>query len=138
MKNDIFTKALLAVIAAALVVLAGQSFRGQPTTVHAAVSSPRQTWEYKRIDRTFTYKKGQYDKIDSWEEDGTALPVSQLGSMQLKLSQLGSQGWELVQVVTYSSAFYHTDVYSRLGDTTDGSYNGVTSDETWVFKRLKQ
>ncbi|HEX5167062.1 MAG TPA: hypothetical protein VFV93_16765 [Thermomicrobiales bacterium] len=67
-------------------------------------------WEYKVLHRV---RGVGVNRIGGWDE-----PIVS------ELPALGDEGWELVTVITRSS---------EPGSAT----SGVTSDEMWVFKRLK-
>jgi hypothetical protein len=100
--------------------------------VHAGTPQ-RSAYEYKFIQRTFYYDHGKAAGTSSWREDGKELPVNNDRTIALipKFHQLGSEGWELVTDTTYSF----------LGKTFPNAQmaaNGLTTDETWVFKRLAQ
>lgn len=70
-----------------------------------------QQWEYRVFHRQRTISMGEI--TSGWDENVVAM-----------LPELGSEGWELVTVLPRSSS----------GGTTDA---GVTTDELWIFKRLK-
>jgi hypothetical protein len=128
MRTTQYTAFVLSVIALALIVLAGEELRDRTTVVHAAGS--RQGWEYKFVERGYKGQNGNITVTAYWKEDGNPPPPDQnnIGGLSARVRALGSEGWELVSDTAYSR---HMKV-----DTTNGlAANGVTSDETLIFKR---
>jgi hypothetical protein len=128
MKKELY----LSLVVVALLCLAGLAGYGQRT------SSVRQTWEYKTILRSRGFAAAEENvqragEWDSWSEDGKRLPSPV--DIRAKLTQLGEQGWELVSVTPRSSVLGGHETTDDGGVSSD--YAGFTSDETWVFKRLK-
>ena len=69
-------------------------------------------WEYKRINRTRKIK-GSFR---------TGLTYNAWSS-EVDENTLGDEGWELVTIVPYAS---------------DCNAEGYTTDEMWIFKRIKE
>ena len=128
MRTTKYTAFVLSVMALALVVLAGEEFRDRTTVVHAA--GLRQAWEYKFVERGYKGQNGDITVTAYWKEDGNTPPADQnnTSGLSARVRVLGSQGWELVSDTPYSR---HMKV-----DAANGlAANGVTSDETLIFKR---
>ena len=128
MKNKLY----LSLVVVAVLCLGGWIGYGQRT------SSARQTWEYKTIHRSRGFAAAEENlqragEWDSWAEDGKRLPTPV--DITAKLTQLGVQGWELVSVTPRSSLLGGHESSDEGGVSAD--YAGFTTDETWVFKRLK-
>ncbi|MFC5860961.1 DUF4177 domain-containing protein [Acidicapsa dinghuensis] len=151
MQSDRFTKFLLAVIALSLVALVGEGWRRQPVVLAADGTAAKQVWEYKVIERSFRWKDNYVTGVDKWYEDGRALPApgeDGWGALRTKLAELGAQGWELVSVTPYSDGMRMTlnTNKSPLGLTlpvseasslSGFSAGGMTTNDQWVFKRIK-
>ncbi len=128
MKNKLY----LSLVVVAVLCLGGWIGYGQRT------SSVRQTWEYKTILRSRGFAAGEENlqraaEWSSWAEDKKPLPTPV--DITAKLTQLGEQGWELVSVTPRSSLLGGHESSDEGGVSAD--YAGFTTDETWVFKRLK-
>ena len=128
MKNKLYPS----LVVVAFLCLGGWIGYGQRT------SSVRQTWEYKTVlrSRGFAAAEENHSRAaawDSWAEDGKTLPTPV--NITAKLTQLGEQGWELVSVTPRSSLLGGYESSDEGGVSAD--YAGFTTDETWVFKRLK-
>jgi hypothetical protein len=119
MKPDTYTKVMIAVVGAMLIVFALKPLV-LPGTIASAQGQKssagigRQAWEYKIIARSRGFKTeagdGRWQAMEwnYWSEDQKelSLPVN----IDAKLSQLGAQGWELVSVEPRSDKiFVHVD-----------------------------
>ncbi|WPC43923.1 DUF4177 domain-containing protein [Clostridium sp. JS66] len=69
-----------------------------------------QKWEYKVI---ICKKEPHFFKTEEWDKD-----------IELMLPELGEEGWELINVIPEST---------NWGENR----SGLTSEEKWIFKRLK-
>lgn len=152
MQNDRLSRILLAVIALSLVALVGEGWRRQPIVLAADGTAAKQVWEYKVIERSFRVRDNYVAGVDKWYEDGAALPTpgdNAWGALRAKLADLGSQGWELVSVMPYSDGMRMTLNTNRspLGLTlpvseasslSGFSAGGMTTNDQWVFRRVKQ
>ena len=123
--------------------------------VHAQkpASAGHQQWEYTVIDRGRGFKEtdGVYkaNYWEAWLQDGAELPSPV--DMTKKLTQLGQEGWELVEVVPLSnyasvSLGGQTSTVKCLGTVCGNptgaslsgySMGGATDHEQWIFKRPK-
>ena len=128
MKNKLY----LSLVVVAFLCLVGWNGYGQRTSIK------RQTWEYKTVLRSRGFAAAE-EKLqraavwDSWAEDKQ--PLAAPVDITAKLTQLGDQGWELVSVTPRSSLLGGHETSEEGGVSSD--YAGFTTDETWVFKRLK-
>ena len=94
MKTDTLTKSLLAIIAVALVFIAGRGALNHETPVQAPSTGP--TYEYKLIVRTFAvdWNNLQVTENSTWTEDGKTPPdrTNNSGGLGSRIHYLGSQG----------------------------------------------
>jgi hypothetical protein len=116
MRSDNFTRAMLAVIALALVALVGQGTFSHLTPVDAALSVPTQ-WEYATVRMKFHWEGGAVTRTESTTLNGD--PVTFASNRTELMSKMGQAEWELVTDTPYS-------LWSSQGSTTD---------EMLVFKR---
>jgi len=136
--KDRFSK--LVPVASVIAILLWYPFVSRAQTPSVKGRAPV-TWEYKTIYRGRDFSSTvpnplipaiqQAASINTaqtagdwaeWYEDGQELKGSP--TMTMKLAQLGAQGWELAAISPRSSM---TSTWAA----------GTTTDETWVFKRLK-
>jgi hypothetical protein len=114
MRTDTCTKMVLTLIAISLVVLAGEKLTSTTSAVHA--NPGYQKWEYKTAIFRYTWTgDGNVAGADCVVDNASA-PCAGL------IAQLGGDGWELVSVVPESR---------KTGPT----WAGVTTQQSWVFKR---
>lgn len=112
-----FTSTVFAFVCGALVVAiafgVGLSVANMQSASAAEPAAAVQQWEFLKFDMTFeTYGPmldGQYSTI----EDASA-------AANLKLLNIGKEGWELVDVEYYE---------------TGGGYAGITVNEVYFFRR---
>jgi hypothetical protein len=136
MKTDPVTKFLLAVIAVALVYIAGQGALNLVTPVHAATAGS--AFEYKYILK-FTapdWNSGYFGGTATWLENGNQPPEgfsNDETGLGKRFQALGADGWELVSDVAISN---HINV-AKLNDSKTNAMNGVTTSERFMFKRKK-
>jgi hypothetical protein len=116
-KSDIFTKTTLAIIALALVVIAGQGALRHPMTVEAA---SQQRWVYKSIHARFQWTSNTVTRTSYVSNDGNELDGPP--NMQDVMNGLGNQGWELVSTTPYSMWI------------SNGTAGGMTTDEILIFR----
>ncbi len=88
-----------------------------------------QKWEYKTILRTRGWHKVDKKKA-FWE--AMDWDIINMGDT---LTQLGEEGWELVAVSSKSGVLGGPAMGGTYGGGPD--YAGFTTEELWVFKRLK-
>jgi hypothetical protein len=132
-ETSIFANALLSVIALCLGVLTAQSIHDHLTVVHAAAPP---TWEYTAVIKSYQVKNYGFTGTTTITRDDVPLQGVSILSV---LMQLGSQGWDLVAVVPSSDEAGTSwgSFNSTLGPYQGSAFNGVTTSETWVFKRPK-
>jgi len=121
-----------------LILAIALCFGGWVAQAQRSSSPARQTWEYKTILRSRSFVPSEENPIraaewESWSENGKRLPSPvDIGA---KLKELGEQGWELTSVTPRSSLLGGHESSDEGGVSAD--YAGFTTDETWVFKRVK-
>ena len=90
-----------------------------------------QRWEYKTILRSRGWDRDKDSPKSPWVV-GTAWNVD----IDKTLEELGNDGWELVAIEPRSSYLGGHREGSSFSNYSD-DYAGFTSNELWVFKRLK-
>lgn len=128
MKTHTLTNTLLAVITVALVVIAVRGHFTHNVTVSAA-GFPR--WQYKFVDRSYSYNGNGTFAASTWKEDGQSPPdaANNIGGLGSRIQVLGSQGWELVS----DTAFSENGGFNPQGHV---AANGVTTRESLIFRHL--
>jgi hypothetical protein len=117
MKTYSFTKTLLAVIALALIVIAGHDAFTHSTSVQAA---SQQKWAYKTVYVRYAWANNSVTGISGITIDGTQLTSPP--NLADVMNGLGNDGWELVSRAPYSTW------------VANGSFAGLTTGELLTFK----
>jgi len=132
MKADTFTKTTLAVIALALVVIAGQSVQHTATVRAAQTSGAEYDYKFMWHYMSLNLENGASSGTSLWTEDGNR-PKDEYnndGGFGQRIQVLGSQGWELVSDVVFSN-------HGNINPPKTIALNGVTTSERLIFRRRK-